>query len=183
MAIFEKLNVKIKSNFDVLIRAAHFSDATALFNLAKTGVNEDCFQLLTRDEFQLSVASEKAWIETYSGDPNKLIIVAEIDGTIVGQLDFTNGSPHRASHVGELEMLVKKEFRGQGVGQNLVMALISWASKNNDIEKIGLSVHSTNSRAIALYEKTGFKIEGIQKNELKYENGCYVDVLLMSRFV
>lgn len=183
MGKIENLNLKTKSKTDVSIRTACVSDANSLYHLARTGVEEDCFQLLIKDEFELTVASEETWIEAYYSDPNKLLLVAEINGTVVGQLDFTNGSRKRISHTGELEMSVEKRFRDQGIGQLLVIALIDWASKSSAIEKVGLSVHSTNSRAIALYKKIGFTIEGIQKNELKYEDGNYVDVLIMSLFV
>ncbi|HLE12815.1 MAG TPA: GNAT family protein [Bacteriovoracaceae bacterium] len=65
----------------------------------------------------------------------------------------------------------------------LLNALIEWAFRNKTIEKIGLSVHANNDRAIALYKKLGFEIEGIKKRDLKYGDDQYIDTVVMARFV
>jgi RimJ/RimL family protein N-acetyltransferase len=108
-----------------------------------------------------------------------LVLVAEIDSKIVGQLDFSSGHRKRNSHTGDFGMGVHKDFRGLGIGTLLLKALIEWAKNNTQIEKINLCVHQTNDRAIATYKKIGFEIEGVRTKDLKYPNGVYVDTVLM----
>jgi hypothetical protein len=54
---------------------------------------------------------------------------------------------------------------------------------NSEIEKINLRVLCSNERAIGIYKKFGFVEEGHCVSEIKYEDGTYVDELLMARFV
>ena len=51
------------------------------------------------------------------------------------------------------------------------------------MEKLSLSVFSDNDRAIALYEASGFGIEGRREREYRLADGSYRGDVLMSRFV
>ena len=59
--------------------------------------------------------------------------------------------------------------------------MIEWAKKNG-YEKVSLAVFSTNKRAINLYKKFGFEIEGAKKREIKI-NEEYMDEILMALFL
>lgn len=89
-------------------------------------------------------------------------IVAKIENEIIGfagvidtldQFEITN-------------IVVKKSFRNNGVGNVLLTELIKLAKINNK-DKIILEVNNTNEPAIKLYEKNGFKNIGFRK---KYYN-------------
>ena len=56
---------------------------------------------------------------------------------------------------------VKNEFRKQGLGTELVKALIEDA-KNNGITAMTLEVRASNEPAIKLYEKMGFASAGVR---------------------
>ena len=174
---------KSKSNNEVIIRSAAVEDSRAILSLSKSVINEEIYQLTSSTEFKMTIEAEEKWIESHLNNPNYMILVAVINSEIAGILDFTNGRRDRISHTGEFGMSVAKHFRDQGIGSLLLMSLIEWASKNKAIEKIGLSVHSNNHRAIALYKKMGFEIEGVRKRDLKYSNDSYVDTTIMGRFI
>lgn len=174
---------KSKSGHDVTIRQARTSDAQSLLDLGRSIVREDIYQLLTISELAINLETETEWIGAYTLVPNRIILVAEINGLLVGELDFCNGLRNRISHTGEMGMSVAKEFRVHGIGTLLVQTLIDWASIQDSIEKISLNVHSTNTRAISLYKKMGFEVEGIKRKEIKYGPDNYVDTLMMARFV
>lgn len=89
-------------------------------------------------------------------------VVAKIETEIVGfagvidtldQFEITN-------------IVVKKKFRNNGIGNALLIELIKLAKTNNK-DKIILEVNNTNKPAIKLYEKNGFKNIGFRK---KYYN-------------
>lgn len=89
-------------------------------------------------------------------------VVAKIETEIVGfagvidtvdQFEITN-------------IVVKKKFRNNGIGNALLIELIKLAKTNNK-DKIILEVNNTNEPAIKLYEKNGFKNIGFRK---KYYN-------------
>jgi len=55
-------------------------------------------------------------------------------------------------------------------------------AENNGITRIGLKVRTDNDRAIALYRKTGFEIEGKLKKFMRV-NDNYFDFYQMGRDV
>lgn len=77
-------------------------------------------------------------------------------------------------------MGVLKDHRGQGIGRRLLEATIerTWAI---GIQKIELSVYSSNEPAIQLYKKQGFVEEGVKKRG-RLVDGIYDDVVLMALF-
>ena len=87
------------------------------------------------------------------------------------------------SHVATLHMSVAEEWRSRGVGTILLQSAIDWAKSHPAIEKLGLAVFSSNTRAIGLYRKLGFAQEGCRPREVKFGPDRYVDDILMYRFV
>ena len=83
-------------------------------------------------------------------------------------------------HVGELGMSVVKAYWGQGVGSLLLDTLLSWARQTDIVRKINLRVRSDNGRAVALYERKGFVVEGTLTKEM-FVDGEYYDLLAMGR--
>ncbi|MNW68838.1 Acetyltransferase (GNAT) family protein [compost metagenome] len=67
------------------------------------------------------------------------------------------------------------------MGSLLIEHLLSW-SEAHDIRKINLKVVENNIRAVKLYERFGFEMEGIQKNEIKINN-IYYNLMSMGKFI
>ena len=111
------------------------------------------------------------------------MIVAEINDKVVGWLAFQSQGRKRLSHVGSLGMMIRKNYRGIGIGKMLIKALLDWAEKNPLIEKVSLGVLSTNRRAIALYKSMGFVEEGRKMKEIKINENEYVDDILVYKLV
>lgn len=176
-----KLNSKFGSG--VVIRTAEAGDARDIYELSKNVMAEEIYQLTSASEFSMTVEAEEKWIQSHRDNPNHLLLVAEMDGKVVGLLDFSNGRRHRIAHTGEFGMSVEKSVRDQGIGAFLLQSLIDWATSHPNIEKISLHVHGNNERAIALYKKMGFEVEGVRRRELKYGDGQYIDSVEMARFV
>ena len=112
---------------------------------------------------------------------NNLFLVAEVGGKIVGFSRCEGNKLKRMSHKVEFGVCVLKDYWGHGIGQNLLKESIHWADLN-DIKKITLSVLETNEKAIGLYKKYGFEIEGILKKDKLLSNGNYYNTILMGRF-
>jgi RimJ/RimL family protein N-acetyltransferase len=183
MGEYKAQQFKSKSGAQVTIRSAMKSDAASLLDLSSCVIGEEIYQLTSSSEFKMTIEAEEQWIDSHMQKPNHIILVAEINSKIVGMLDFSNGHRFRIAHTGEFGMSIDKIHRDQGIGSLLLKVLIEWTMQNETIEKIGLSVHSNNKRAIALYKKMGFEVEGVRKRDLKYGEGQYVDTVVMGRFV
>ena len=83
------------------------------------------------------------------------------------------------SHVAELIINIDKEFRGQGLGGKILSLALKSAHKDPCIKIITLEVIETNRRAINLYKKFGFVVDGIHKDFIR-QNDEYVNLLSMS---
>jgi len=141
------------------------------------------------------VASERIYIEMVEAPPLENVIVFQKDlisknapayyaiqgDQVMGWCDVFPRSNPRQSHRGALGMGLLPEFRGQGIGSMLLKAVLEHA-KIFGLEKVELSVYTTNEAAIALYKKFGFEQEGLIKKYRKLD-GRYFDCLVMGRFL
>jgi RimJ/RimL family protein N-acetyltransferase len=73
---------------------------------------------------------------------------------------------------------VLKDYWGLSIGKHLLRYLIDWAKKTGKVRKINLRVRVDNERAIRLYQRLGFVIEGTLKREF-YVGGRFIDSYLM----
>jgi RimJ/RimL family protein N-acetyltransferase len=101
----------------------------------------------------------------------------DIEGDIIGELTFRTGKWKQTEHVGEFGIMLRKDYRGMGIGTLLLESLISWAKKSH-VRKINLKVRTDNKAAIHLYKKFGFQIEGTLSREF-FINGQFYDCYIM----
>src|SRR4051812_2214416 len=117
---------QIKNGTSVIIRTVRESDAEAYLTLGKSIMSEEIYSLTQADELTLTVEQEREWLKSNIEDESHLIIVAESNGKVIGQLDFSNGHRKRNAHTGQFGMGVHKDFRGVGIGSLLIGALVDW---------------------------------------------------------
>ncbi len=65
---------------------------------------------------------------------------------------------------------VTPDFRGQGIGRALLVAVADWAQANA-ATRIELEVRASNIRAIKLYERAGLRREGLTASLLPVARG------------
>lgn len=129
----------------------------------------------------------KRSMERLIKDDGCLVIVAEVGAgrrwKIVGNLTMTKyGDVEKARHVRVLGMLLIDGFRGRGIGTMLMTRALEWAKAQREVEKVILGVFSNNPRAVRLYEKFGFKVEGVRKGQY-YIAGKHADEIDMALFL
>lgn len=107
---------------------------------------------------------------------NIVVIVAEVDGRMVGQV-FLSPRSGRLKHIGSLGISVKKGYRNIGIGYELLREVEPQA-ENLGIEIIFLEVFDSNKNAIHLYSKLGYREIGRVPKGALYK-GYYVDSVSM----
>jgi RimJ/RimL family protein N-acetyltransferase len=108
--------------------------------------------------------------------------VALVDGQLAGWCDAIPGDVSSGNaHVGRLGMGVAKPFRRQGLGAKLMHAVLDKA-RAQGLRKIELGVYSSNTGALALYERFGFTEEG-RKLRSRLVDGHYDDIVMMALFL
>jgi len=111
-----------------------------------------------------------------------IIYLAEIGGSIAGSITLRGrDNRKRLSHVGEIGIVVARDYWGQGIGKQLLNKVIDHA-KSVGMEKLSLKVLDDNERAVALYEKLGFIREGLLIDEVKIE-GVNYNYIVMGLFI
>ena len=97
------------------------------------------------------------------------------DGVLAAQVVFDRAARSKSRHKGTLiGMYVVPEFRGRGLGKQLLGALIAEARAIAGLEQINLTVTHSNAEARGLYLKAGFVSFGVEKNALNVD-GTYYD--------
>jgi RimJ/RimL family protein N-acetyltransferase len=164
----------LKDGRQLLIRRAEANDAAALLEYIEQISGETDFLSFEPGEFGYSLGEEVELIQRCQAAHNDLFILATIDGKIVGVLYFAGSKRYRMRHSGELGMSVVKDCWGLGVGSLLMDTLIEWARGSNPVTKLNLRVRTDNERAISLYRRKGFTVEGTIRKDFLI-NGKYFD--------
>jgi RimJ/RimL family protein N-acetyltransferase len=71
-------------------------------------------------------------------------------------------------------MSVRQPYWGLGIGSLTLDTLVAWARATRIVPKIDLRVRTDNQRAITLYKRKGFVIEGTIRRAI-FLDGEYFD--------
>jgi len=168
-----------KNGTPYIVRQVAEDNAENLIAYSKTVFASTNQVLTTLEEYTITVADEKTWINNINKSSNSKLLIAEMEGRIVGFLFFIGQQKVKIAHVGELGINVHPDYQGMGIGRALMEILIEWANSHSLIEKIVLQVFATNHKAISLYQSLGFEEEGRFVKAIKQQDGEYVDVVQM----
>ncbi|MDY6787656.1 MAG: GNAT family protein [candidate division WOR-3 bacterium] len=78
-----------------------------------------------------------------------------------------------------LAIAVMPEFQNAGIGKKATELIMNYAFNTLGLRKICLEVYGFNERAVSMYKKLGFKIEGEFKNH-SLKDGKYHTLLYMT---
>ena len=81
----------------------------------------------------------------------------------------------------EFQIIIAPEFQGKGIASRATLQAIEYGFGVLNLYKIVLIVDKENVKAIHIYKKFGFEVEGELKHEF-FINGQYRDVVRMRLF-
>jgi len=128
----------------------------------------------------ISEPSEAFWISEMIRADEHLVLVAEADARIVGNVLVSVDRGQATEHVGVLSILMADGWRGVGIGSELVAAAQRWTAERG-LRKLSLGVFPDNERAIAVYERAGFVREGLRRLQYRSDD-AFRDEVLMAWF-
>ena len=171
--------VELKNNKSVLIRTCVLEDAPQLLNLIQNYLDDSPFVPKSSTEFSLTLAEEEGWIESFLRAENSLLLVAEFENQLIGNIDLSGNRRKVMHHNALIGMGLSKNWRNVGLGFALLNASVAWAKSNPLLENLQLEVYAENQQGIAIYQKCGFVRCGVIPNLFK-ENGVYSDSIMMT---
>ena len=124
--------------------------------------------------------AEQAWIERTNASESAVlfgIVVQETDRLIgsvgLSQIDFR----HRSASLGML--IGEKSMWGKGYGTEATRLVVRHAFEELRLNRVQLQVYEYNLRGIRVYEKVGFRREGVLRQEHVYD-GRFWDTVVMA---
>lgn len=101
-----------------------------------------------------------------------LAIVMKDTNHIIGELVF-NEYDECTNNV-NFRVLISHSYLNRGLGSEAIQLFVQYGFEELCLHKISLEVFSFNPRAERVYTKIGFKLEGIKREDFKY-NDEYID--------
>ena len=133
------------------------------------------------NKFPLSIAGQKEWFANLVRDRSRKLFVIctakenEAIGTIgLDHIDFANQS----TEFGNI-LIGKQEYMGKGYATEATELMLSYCFLRLNMNRVYLKVYADNVRAVGLYERSGFKVEGTLR-EAHFDGGVFKVVLVMS---
>ena len=134
---------------------AQAKDAAALLEYLKIIGGETDNLSFGAEGVPLDVEAEGAYLAMQAESRDNIQLFAKVNGEIIGTASF-NRKRGRMYHRAEFGISLKKAWWGCGAATVLAHGVLDFA-REAGIEQVNLEVRSDNKRAIALYEKLGFR--------------------------
>lgn len=165
------------------IRKAELKDYSAIKNLMLIALKEDPTAFsVSFEEYEPN--SEYWWmgyINPFLTSPYQEMFLSFDGDNLEGMVGITYDNKQRKKHIASFVWFyVDKKKRGKGIGKALINKAMEVLSKNKEITKLSLLVVATQNKAIEIYKKNGFEINGTLKKELKIASEFF-DVLMMEK--
>lgn len=122
---------------------------------------------------------DQAWFDAYLRSRDSNIRLAILNGgRHIGNVQLTGIHPVNRS--AEFSIFIgDKDQRGQGAGNWATRRMILHGFTELNLNRIFLTVLEDNRPAIRVYEKAGFRTEGLQRQAV-FKDGRYQNAIMMS---
>lgn len=136
---------------EIIIRKAHSDDTAAM-----GGLLAELFAI--EDDFVIDADKQILGLQLLLQNSDSTLLVAETSGCVIGMVSMQRFiSTAMGGEVGLIEdMIVARDFRGQGVGRLLLSTMIE-RSQQLGYGRLSLAADRRNKQALAFYRTFGFE--------------------------
>ncbi|MBE0447473.1 MAG: GNAT family N-acetyltransferase [Actinobacteria bacterium] len=126
-----------------------------------------------------SIDDIRDWIEFHRQSKDEVLwVIAEVENNrCIGHVGLYK-IDHRIRSAEFAIMIGDRSFLNRGLGRSCTKFALDYAFQMLNLNRIYLTVLSTNNPASNLYRSLGFQEEG-RLRQAQYKNGQYIDVLVM----
>lgn len=162
----------------IVYRRAREGDAEKIVDFYNYVGGETSYLSFEKDEYPMNVKEQEENIRSLEGKKASIMLLAMDGEEIAGIATINSSAKIKARHDGELGIVVAKRYQGQGIGTELIRQLIQWAKGNGVTTRLSLDTRADNVKAVELYMKFGFVVEGCRRNSTLLD-GKYYDLYVM----
>ncbi|CAL9559102.1 GNAT family protein [Streptomyces sp. Tu 3180] len=127
----------------------------------------------------LTPESLRSWYGSRSARPDRLdlAVTDRATGDLVGEVVLNEWDPDARSCT--FRTLIGPRGRGRGLGTEATRLIVGHGFERLGLRRIQLEAYGDNPRALRVYEKVGFVVEGVRR-EAAFRNGAWVDEVIMA---
>jgi RimJ/RimL family protein N-acetyltransferase len=166
--------IRLKDGSAVLIRPLTRDDIEKSIAFFRALPQED-LNYLRGDPSQRAVA-ERRIQEMESNECKRLVAI--VDDRIVAEGTLEMSGRDWAAHVGELRLIIAREFQRKGLGMRMAHELYSLAASCR-LEKVMVTLMRPQTAARNIFRKLGFREEAVLSDHVKDREGKPQDLIIM----
>jgi aminoglycoside 6'-N-acetyltransferase len=130
----------------------------------------------------LSETESAGWVERFVGDDASLdCLIIETVERPIGFIELSRyPESHTYQHLVEIDICIGETSEWErGYGSAALLGLLHWLFTSTNTHRAFLQPRAANERAVHVYEKVGFRKEGVLK-QAEYHHGEYHDTVMMA---
>lgn len=168
---------------EIFFEEADESHVVAFIDFMNQVAKETDFLVMDETGFQFTAEQLAAIFRQSLESPSQLHLLALCGDEVVGAVTVRASRQYRISHIGNVFIAIRKDYWGYGIGRILLEEVMEWARSYDVIKRLELTVQVRNVRAVSLYQKMGFEIEGTQKRGARTDEGEWLDLYYMGKLI
>jgi N-acetyltransferase len=123
-------------------------------------------------------AAVRSWWALFTQRDGRLFVI-EHDGRPIGFANYRDWRPKpRSCEIGI--GIGERSLWAKGLGRDALGALMTYLVEGLGAHRVSLSTLAFNDRAVASYKACGFEVEGIGRDEVRADDGRYLDDVRMA---
>ncbi|MDO0914817.1 GNAT family protein [Streptomyces sp. DT2A-34] len=128
---------------------------------------------------ELTPARVRSWYGSRSDQPDRLdlAVTDRATGELVGEVVLHEWDPQTRGCT--FRTLIGPRGRDRGLGTEATRLIVGHGFEQLGLHRIELEAYSYNHRALRVYEKVGFVVEGVRR-EAELRDGEWVDSVVMA---
>ncbi len=133
------------------------------------------------NKFPLSQSGQRGWYKGLQEDRQRLLLMIEaLDcHETIGTIGFDRVDPtNQVAEYGNI-VIGPERFRRKGYALEATTLLLAYGFERLNLNRIFLHALAHNAKAVTLYERCGFKAEGLLRQAV-FDQGRFNDIIVMS---
>ncbi|ANB06493.1 acetyltransferase [Streptomyces ambofaciens] len=121
----------------------------------------------------------RTWYGSRGTRPDRLdlAVTDPADGELLGEVVLSEWQPETRTCT--FRTLIGPRGRGRGVGTEATRLIVGYGFEEIGLHRVQLEAYGFNHRALRVYEKVGFVVEGTRR-QVELRDGEWVDEVLMA---